>query len=303
MSTTAAIGCDDAMRSCAEITRRRARNFYYGLKLLPEPKRSALYVIYAWMRCADDFADESEDPSGARERIERFRRATHAALAHGATDGDPVLVALRAVAERYDLAPASFDAMLDGQLADVDGARYRTFADLRAYCERVASSVGVLCIGIWGYEGNAAPGHAIERGVAFQLTNVLRDFAEDYDRGRVYLPEEDFAAAGLTPATLRAWDDPPHCREFVLGQARRAEEFYRRSAPLDEMIDEECRPTLWAMTRIYHTLLERIQRDPAPVAIGPPVRLTTLEKGAIAIAARWRARGSQRASEGGTRRR
>ena len=278
------------MRYCRAVTRARARNFYYGLKLLPEPRRSALYAMYAWMRRADDLADESSvDPETARGRIAAFRAATASALAGHTDDHDPVLIGLRETAARFPLSSQHFSDMLDGQLDDLNGRCYETFEELREYCGRVASSVGRLCIEIWGYADDRAPAFAAERGLAFQLTNILRDYAEDFDAGRVYLPAEDFQRHGLEPGALRQWVDGERCRQFVLEQVERAASSYRRSAPLDEMITASCRPTLWAMTAIYRRLLDQVAREPARIALGPRLRLSAARKGAIAIAAKWRA--------------
>jgi phytoene synthase len=277
-----------ALRYCRGITRRRARNFYWGLKLLPEPQRSALYAVYAWMRRADDIVDDAADVPAARREIARFRAATVSAFSGGVDGGDPVLLALHDIASRFRLGIEHFHAGLDGQLDDLNGRRYETFEDLQEYCRRVASSVGQICIEIWGYDGTDAPAQADDRGVAFQLTNILRDVVEDARAGRVYLPAEDFARYDLTPRDLLAWSPPDRCRAFLAEQIARAEFFYRRSAPLDDAISASCRPTLWAMTTIYHRLLEKMSRNPAQLVRGPRIRLSTMRKGTIAVRARWR---------------
>lgn len=277
-----------AFQRCAAMTRKRARNFYYGLKLLPEPQRSALYAVYAWMRRADDLVDGSErGPGQTRQRIEAFRAATASALDGQPVENDPVLVALAHTATRFRLPAEHLHAMLDGQLDDLDIERYDTFDALRAYCQRVASSVGLLCMEIWGYTDPAAPALAVDRGIAFQLTNILRDFAQDYDGGRVYLPREDFAEHRLAPEALRQWSDPDRCTALVESQVKRAQSYYDRAADLEAMITPTCAPTLWAMTAIYHDLLLKIRREPARIAQGPRLRLSSLHKGLIAIRARW----------------
>lgn len=291
-----------AMRYCRDLTRRRAKNFYYGLKLLPEPQRSALYAMYAWMRRADDLTDGSRDVEvdAVRGKIEAFRFATTAVFDGAEIGDDPVLISLKEVASQYPIRLEHFHAMLDGQLDDLSRCRYETFQELRSYCYRVASTVGLICITIWGYDDDRAPQLAVDRGIAFQLTNILRDFIEDDDNGRVYLPAEDFRRHELDPALLRRWADGPRCRRFVLEQIERAESYYQRSEPLDEMIDSVCLPTLWAMTTIYRGLLAKMKRDPRQLVSGPRIRLTAAQKGLIALRARWRARGALRGgSEGG----
>jgi phytoene synthase len=285
-----------ALEHCRAVTRARARNFYYGLKLLPEPKRSALYAIYAWMRRADDMVDGVE-ASGAdlKERLEEFAAQTEAAIGGRPPSPDPLWEALAYTAAVFPIPVQPFRMLLEGQRDDVRLHRYETFEDLRHYCHCVASTVGLLCIEVWGYTDPAAPELARERGIAFQLTNIIRDYAQDFDQGRVYLPLEDFRGAGLAPEDLRRWSRPAECAAFIGAQVERAQGFYRRSASLERLISPECRPTLWAMTAIYRGLLEKAAAEPARVALGPRLRLSSLAKASIAIRARWMGNGSARA--------
>ena len=276
-----------AVAECERIVRERARNFWYGLRLTPEPKRSAMYVIYAWMRAADDLADA--DGFAAEERVRRiaaFRAATDAALAGRPVDGSATWRGLAWVARAHELAPRDFHDMLDGQLADVGPAAYETWDDLRGFCYRVASTVGLVCIRVWGYDDPGAQAHAVDRGIAFQLTNILRDFREDHGLGRTYLPAQDFRRFDLTPARLLAWQEPGQCAEFVRAQCDRAEQLYARSEPLDRMIAPDCLPTLWAMTGIYRGLLGRIRANPRAVVGERRVRLPAWRKAWIAFRAR-----------------
>ncbi len=294
---------EEAFAACERVVREHARNFYYGLRLTPEPKRSAMYAIYAWMRAADDLADGeagvvAPSPAERRRLLERFREETDRALAGQAADDRPIWVALAAIAPRYRLVARDFHDMLDGQLADMadgpDGAQSRLacarWEDLRLNCYRVASTVGLVCIRIWGYSDERAVEHAIDRGIAFQLTNILRDIREDAGRGRVYLPQTELERAGLTIESLLAWRDDARCRSFVDAQIERAFHHYRVSEPLEGMVSPECEPTLWALTRIYRRLLERIAADPRAALLGPRVRVPTWEKLWIAFRARRRPR-------------
>jgi phytoene synthase len=287
---------DEAYAWCREITRRRARNFYYGLRLTPEPQRSALYTLYAWTRHADDIVDGGrEGDEGRLQQVRDFLAATDQTLDGELPEDTHLWVALRDIAGRYPLAREDFHAMIDGQLEDLaEHVHYETFDDLRLFCYRVASTVGLMCISIWGYTDSAARDLAIDRGIAFQLTNILRDYGEDYDHRRVYLPLEDFHRLGLTPADVRAWSPPERCTQFIHEQAARAEEHYRRSAALDRMITPACQPSLWAMTTIYRELLAKICRDPARIVRGSRVRLSPLRKAAIAVQARRLGRTRQR---------
>ena len=284
---SAACTTPEAYRHCQDVVRHAARNFYYGLRLSPEPQRSALYAIYAWMRRADDLADDATDLDAARAALEAFRTATDAALAGAPDATDPTLVALSDVAAHHALDAAPFHAMLDGQRDDLDGATYETFDDLRVYCERVASTVGVICVTIWGATDPRATALAVDRGIAFQLTNILRDFVEDAQRGRTYLPADEFRAAGLTPDALLRWTDSGACGRFVIAQIERAAAYYERSAPLDAMITPSCRPTLRAMTAIYRGILGKMAARPFRVVLGRRVRLSVPKKVAIALRARF----------------
>lgn len=289
MTSTQQMPVSQALRYCGEITKKRARNFYYGLKLAPQPQRSALFTIYAWMRKADDLVDDASDDSRqCMEQIETFRANTDAALAgNEVDDDDPMWIALADIAQSFDVQPQMLHAMLDGQIDDLAGRQYENFEQLHEYCYRVASSVGLVCISIWGYTDQAAPELAIDRGIAFQLTNILRDYKEDYDVGRIYLPAEDFAAAKLSPQQLRDWSEPDKCRQFIDAQVQRAKSYYDRSKALDQMITPSCRPALWAMTTIYRSLLRKIQQQPAQIIESKRVRLGAWHKGMIAFRAKF----------------
>jgi phytoene synthase len=282
---------DEAVRTCRLITRQRARNFYYGLKLSPEPQRSALYVVYAWMRRTDDLTDDgAAPPAAAAGGVRDWRARTEAALRGGEAGGDPVLLALADCARRFPLDPVHFHDMLDGQLDDLSRSAIDTAAQLETYCRRVASTVGRICISIWGYENARAERLAEERGIAFQLTNIIRDYRQDFDQGRVYLPRERFEAHALAPRELREWSHPPRCRRFMDEQIEVARAHYARSEGLEALLTPACRPSLWVMTEIYRRLLARMAARPEAV-IGPRrVRLSSLEKGALALRATWRAR-------------
>ncbi len=286
---------DAAFDACERIVRERAKNFWYGLRLTPEPKRSAMYAIYAWMREADDIADEpGHSVADRRARLERFRGDTDAALEGRVPSDRAVWVALAEVAPRYRLVAKDFHDMLDGQLADLgDGpnpevcpeecqVRCATWDDLRLVCYRVASTVGLVCIRVWGYRDEAlaesAIRCAIDRGIAFQLTNILRDVREDHANGRTYLPAEEFARFGISPEALLSWRDEDRCLAFMEFQIRRARALYDGSESLESMISPDCVPTLWALTQIYQRLLQRIERNPRRVTGDDRVRLPTWEK-------------------------
>ena len=281
----------DAFKWCRDVTKKRARNFYYGLKLLPEPRRSAMYAIYAWMRHADDLIDDQGDPGIASALLDEFAENTRQSLEGVPPAPLPMWKAFTETVSSWSLDPAPFGMMIDGQRADLEGREINTPEDLLQYCRQVASSVGLVCIQVWGATDQLARDLAIDRGIAFQLTNILRDLKEDLEMDRCYLPSEQLQAAGLTPESLLGWIHGDRCESLVRGWIDMAHEAYGRSAPLDELIDPECRPTLWAMTSIYRSILDRIDREPMRIAAGPRVRLGAAHKTSIALRARWMARG------------
>ncbi len=294
---------DAAYAHCAAVVRTRARNFYYGLRLTPEPRRSAVYSVYAWMRAADDLTDEAATPELKRAGLERFAASAERLIAGTDLAEDercPVWTAFRETYRRFELDPADLRSLLAGLAWDLQhdaqaaSSREPVLvcadrAELERYCYCVASTVGLICVRIWGLRPGAdrAAAHrlAVQRGLAFQLTNILRDFGEDYDAGRVYLPRAEFRAAGLSVEEVRNWSRPEACASFINAISAWARHAYEGSAPLDDMIDPPCAPGLRAMTAIYSGLLRVIENAPARVAADRRVRLQSATKAGIALKA------------------
>jgi len=290
----------DASRGhCCAVARTHARNFYYGMKLTPEPKRSALYAVYAWMRAADDLADDAGTPQEKERRLEAFRRQTCHVIDPGTTQwpDDPpnalIWPAVRQAFVDYRVPVEYLHAMIDGQLLDQHRTRYQTYAELDDYCYKVAGVVGLVCIAIWGHEGGeAARRLAIMRGSALQLTNILRDLVEDAQRGRVYLPAEELVQYGYrTPDDFRdavlsrnADDRFDRLMRFQVARARKC---YDDSASLDGMIEPSCRACSWALMRIYRALLDRIEAAPRRV-LTERVKLSKMTKVMIALRATFK---------------
>ena len=261
---------EQAYATCREIAKREAKNFYYAFVALPEPRRNAICAIYAFMRRADDLADDESVPIGERRaRLDTWMAEWRSASAGGLTS-DAVFVAVRDATVRFQIPLTLLDELVAGVTMDLDSATndapdtYATFADLYRYCYLVASVVGLVCIRIFGYSDPRAEKLAEETGIAFQLTNILRDVAEDAERGRVYLPVEDLEAHGLTADGLidRAAGAGPTENERTLlrEMAARAEGYYASAKELMPLIDSESRPALWVLVTIYHALLKRIER-------------------------------------------
>jgi phytoene synthase len=255
---------------CRAISRREAKNFYYAFIALPTARRNAICAVYAFMRRADDLAD---DESLAREErrhgLDAWLAEWHAA-SKGAATADPVFIALRDATDRFGIPLSLLDELVAGVTMDLDHAAagdpdtYATFADLYRYCYLVASVVGLVCIRIFGYSDARAEKLAEETGIAFQLTNILRDVAEDAARNRVYLPLEDLAAHGVSLDSVlhRKAGEPPTANERTLlaGIAERAENYYSSAEALMPYINAESRPALRVLVNIYHALLKRIER-------------------------------------------
>lgn len=286
---------------CRGITRTNAKNFYYAFLVLPKRKREALCAVYAFMRRCDDIADDAS--ASLEER--RFKLNTWLDALHRAQQGDPsddpILLALTDTQRRYTIRAGLLDELAMGTAMDVadpaaasqgvpvpgtaDPAltnkgltvQYRTFDDLKLYCHRVASVVGLVCIHVFGYRDPAAEALAEQCGLAFQLTNIIRDVKEDAAMGRVYLPEEDLAKFGLSAAELLATPDAARFRPLLALEADRARQFYQAGEQLIPYISEDSRPALWVLVNIYRKLLEKIVQRQYDVFSGK-VSLTVSEK-------------------------
>jgi len=267
---THALTLDEAYAACRAIAKREAKNFYYAFVALPPARKNAICAIYAFMRRADDLADdESLSREERRKRIDAWLTDWRVVCQGGFTS-DPVFLAVLDATNRFAIPLGLLDELVAGTTMDLkqpEGSApdtYATFADLYGYCYLVASVVGLVCIRIFGYKDPAAEKLAEETGIAFQLTNILRDVAEDAGRNRVYLPLEDLAAHHVTLDSLmhRAPGTPPSADERALLKeiADRAEHYYQSTQALLPLIDSESRPALLVLVSIYHALLVRIRR-------------------------------------------
>ena len=270
---------------CRSITRAAAKNFYYSFLVLPKTKSQALCAVYAYMRRCDDISDDTAFSVAERQqKLAAWLDALHRAQAGHPTD-DPVLLALTDTQHRFSIPASLLDQLAYGTAMDVidvksEGSsflQYKTFEDLCFYCYRVASVVGLVCIRIFGYSDPGAEKLAERLGLAFQLTNIIRDVKEDLEMGRVYLPEEDLAKFNLTPEDLRTSPNSPQVRSLLELEANRAREYYRAADELIPMVDEDSQPALWVLSTIYRNLLEKITRLQYDV-FTQKVRLTTREK-------------------------
>jgi len=279
---------------CRSIARSAAKNFYYAFLALPQPKRQALCAVYAFMRRCDDIADDNRLALyERRQKLAEWLDGLHRAAAGFPTD-DPVLLGLTDTQRRYNIPLELLDQLAYGTETDVDEedqilsesaapiltVRYKTFDDLRLYCYRVASVVGLVCIRIFGYGDKAAEPLAERVGLAFQLTNIIRDVKEDAAMGRIYFPEEDLARFGISPSELGAGANVARLRPLLEMEAGRAREFYKAADELIPLIDEDSQPGLWVLVTIYQRLLEKIASRQYDV-FSSRISLTRREKLAV----------------------
>jgi len=244
---------------CRGIARRAAKNFYFAFLVLPKEKRNAICAVYAFMRHADDISDDASLPyDERRQKLAQWLQNAQQVFA-GTISDDPVLYALADAQRRFSIPVDLFDQLVSGTAMDLEPESYsqfQTFEQLYRYCYYVASVVGLVCIRIFGYRDVKAESLAERLGIAFQLTNVIRDVKEDAALGRVYIPQEDLARFNveIKPGV----PTPVHASELLEFEAQRAREFYAAATDLLPLIDADSRPALWALVTIYRQLLEKI---------------------------------------------
>ncbi len=266
---------------CRHIARSAAKNFYYGFLVLPAHKRDAICAVYAFMRRADDISDDPGLPlEQRRQKLTDWINALRCVIEGSKTD-DPVLMALADSQKRFNIPLELLEKLVHGTTMDVVPGdaklQYETFDQLYDYCYHVASVVGLVCIRIFGYRDPRAEKLAERTGVAFQLTNILRDVKQDWSMGRVYLPQDDLRQCGIDAGVLSNGSAAIAMRPVLALEAERAREYYRSADELLPLIDEDSQPALWTMVEIYRRLLERIAQRDYDV-FSERVRLSTAEK-------------------------
>jgi 15-cis-phytoene synthase len=281
---------------CRGITRTNAKNFYYAFLVLPKRKSESLCAVYAFMRRCDDIADDPAlSAEERRYKLDVWLDALHR-VQQGEPSDDPILLALTDTQRRFTIPAGLLDELAMGTAMDVETAtsgeetsppaalsipgltvQYQTFDDLKVYCYRVASVVGLVCIHIFGYRDPAAESLAEQCGLAFQLTNIIRDVKEDAAMGRVYLPREDLAKFELSAAELLSAPDAARFRPLLAMEADRAREYYQAGEQLSSYISEDSQPALWVLVNIYRKLLDKIAERQYDVFTGK-ITLTVSEK-------------------------
>jgi phytoene synthase len=291
----------EAYAVCRAIAQREAKNFYYAFRVLPEPKRNAMCAVYAFMRRADDIADDEAMPIAERRKVmARWVERWRAARRSGISD-DPVFVALNDTQRRFAIPDALLEELVQGTTMDLEPRPERedvlqtfgTFDDLYRYCYLVASVVGLVCIRIFGYTDSRAEKLAEETGVAFQLTNILRDVKEDAERGRIYLPLDLLGEFGVSVDRVKALANGAvmamNDRAMLRALGARADEYYASAERLLPLIDADSRAALWVLVTIYHRLLLKIAAADSNVfsrriSVSTPAKLAILARGAVMAA-------------------
>ena len=251
----------DSYRYCRKLAKNRAKNFYYSFRLLEKSQRDGMCAIYAFMRHCDDLSDdpESHDKSMVQQSIALWRMDLDNSL-KGRLADSPIWPAFCDTVQRYSIPHRFFHEMIDGIMSDIEPREIETYEELYRYCYQVASVVGMTIIHIFGFESVRALLLAEKCGVAFQLTNILRDVREDADMGRVYLPREDLRRFGVNAEQLRVGMENDRFRHLMKFEAGRAWACYEESEPLSELIRPESRRSLWALREVYTRLLKKIEK-------------------------------------------
>jgi 15-cis-phytoene synthase len=255
----------ESYQFCYRLTRQAAKNFYFSFLTLPLAKRESMCAIYAWMRRLDDLADDAPSPEQARVALDQWKALTHAVYASNgslphADLSKELWPAFADTVQRYGIPQHYFDEIVEGALMDQTVTRYATFEELYRYCYRVASVVGLVCLRVFEYRDPEAEKAGEWLGIAFQLTNILRDVPEDAQRGRLYIPQEDFQGTGVSEEDFLQGRWSPAMHSVLKKFAERTEDYYVKAKPVVGLVSKEAQPTLRIMTEIYHGILEQTRK-------------------------------------------
>ncbi|HEY7534034.1 MAG TPA: presqualene diphosphate synthase HpnD [Nitrospiraceae bacterium] len=280
----------EAQAYCTALTKKSGSNFYYSFLFLPRHRRQAMYTIYAFCKEVDGAVDEPPAGSNPQRELQQWRTELDAAY-HG-TPTFPVTISLAQHVRRLSIPQAYFDELIKGVEMDLTTTRYKTFRDLSLYCYRVASVVGLICLHVFGTTSARAQDYAVDLGMAFQLTNILRDLGTDAVQNRIYLPQEDLDKFDCSAELLLQQQDSPQVRALIRFEATRAHEYYAKAAAaLKELPKRERRALTVAeiMRAVYFRILERLEHR-AYHPFGPRVRLSTSHRLLVAAGVWLRSR-------------
>lgn len=279
----------EAERFCQRMARREAGNFYWGFVSLPREQRVAIYALYDFARQVDDEADAAGRPHLAAS-LERHRGRARACAAGEPPASDPVALVLARAMRRYAIPEAELQALIDGVRTDLTRTRYATWPELEAYCRLVASTIGRMCVRIFGFDDPSALDRADELGIALQLTNILRDVKEDGELGRVYLPAEDLARFDVAVPDLLAGGPGPGWEALVAHEARRAHAHFATGLEVLRLIPHRPAVCVATMAGIYRRVLGMIERDPR-LPLRRRASLSAVEKAGVMVRSWIAARG------------
>ena len=277
---------DIAYDHCQQVAKEHAKNFYYAFRTLPIRKRRAIYAAYAICRLWDDIADD-DAPLSEKRRMFAETRRTLADTLSPPSDIDPQrrsspllapeFIALAHATSAFGIPARYYDEILDGVESDLVKDRFCNFDELRDYCYKVASVVGLICIEVFGYDDSSAVDYAVDMGIALQLTNILRDLKEDAERDRIYIPQDEMAKFGYTEEDLKNEVVNDRFRSLMKFQVDRARSYYGRSRPLFDMVELESRTCLRVLHEAYAAILDRIEQSGFDV-FSQRIGLSTSEK-------------------------
>jgi len=280
----------EAQAFCTDLTKKSGSNFYYSFLFLPKARRDAMYTVYAFCKAVDSAVDEPPSGSDPKEELRRWKAELEEV--YGGSPTWPIMISLAHHAKQLSIPKAYFDELIKGVEMDLSTTRYGTFDELSLYCYRVASIVGLICLHVFGPTSPHAQDYAIDLGMAFQLTNILRDLGTDAEQGRIYLPQEDLAHFGYSETDLLQRKDNPQLHELVRFEAKRARDFYAKAQAALSCLPKSDRRALSVaeiMRAVYSRILERIER-PDHAVFGPRVRLTTSNRLALAAGVWFRSK-------------
>jgi phytoene synthase len=280
----------EAQAYCTTLTKNSGSNFYYSFLFLPKSRRDAMYTVYAFCKAVDSAVDEPPPGSNPKEELRRWRAELDRVYSGEPTW--PLMTSLAHHAKRLSIPKAYFEELIKGVEMDLETTRYATFEALSLYCYRVASIVGLICLHIFGPTSAHAQDYAVDLGMAFQLTNILRDLATDAEQGRIYLPQEDLTQFGYAESELLERKESPRLRELIRFEAQRARAYYGKAHDALACLSKKDRRALTVaeiMRAVYSRILEHIEH-PEHAVFGPRVRLSTSNRLALAAGVWLRSR-------------
>jgi phytoene synthase len=281
-----------AQAYCTALTKKSGSNFYYSFLFLPRKRRAAMYTVYAFCKEVDNAVDEPPAGSNPQEELRRWRAELEAA--YRGTPTFPVTISLAEHVRQLSIPQAYFEELIKGVEMDLAASRYTSFQDLSVYCYRVASVVGLICLHVFGPTSARAQDYAVNLGMAFQLTNILRDIGTDAAQGRIYLPQEDLEKFGCTDQAILQRQESTELRTLLHFEAARAHEYYAKAQAAFEALPAQDQRSLTVseiMRAVYVRILQKLER-PKHQIFGPRARLATTHRLAVAAGVWIRSRSS-----------